>query len=305
MSLTEILVRPEVVHAFNQHIRLPAHYNSTAKSKSVVPCVNHQSYALVGTAFDYCLRFCVAAMNPSLFVDQTWIAEISLQILKESHAPPFGLSLKKVEKGVLRARELYQEFLDKRIFTRQLARASLFLAGLDAVYRRGIMALEIKYLNDPLDAETDDCLKLVRAIPREKFKAVELVSLNPSFGEASSLVGGADADLIIDDMLVDIKTTKYFSITPQMLHQMVGYRILHSICKEKDSIAYQHQITKCAIYFSRHGTLECFRYEELISTEGFEQLRDWFIDYVSDHGQEIDDICDALGESIFIGFKFF
>ena len=43
--------------------------------------------------------------------------------------------------------------------------------------------------------------------------------LNPTFGDASNLVGGADADIILDDMLIDIKTTKAISFTQEHYNQ--------------------------------------------------------------------------------------
>jgi hypothetical protein len=287
MSLTQILDLPDVAAEFSKYVRVPS--QSSCSPELIAPPIGHSSYALVGTAFDYCMRFCIAASNSGLVVDQSWIAEIALELIEEEKdSLPEGLSFEQVVKGVARARQLYGEFLASRIFTRPLARAALFLAALDRAYRTGPETVEVRYLRGPLQAETDDCLRLVRIINREMIVAKERASLNPSFGEASSLVGGADADLVIDDTLVDIKTTKYFQITPAMVHQLVGYRILLAACEPHGSTAQgAPRITHAAIYFSRHAKLERLRYIDLIDRQDFLRLSEWFINYVSDSKTEI------------------
>ncbi|MBO0727185.1 MAG: hypothetical protein J2P52_16385 [Blastocatellia bacterium] len=163
----------------------------------------------------------------------------------------------------------------------------MFLAALDRAYRNGPETVSVGYLRGPLQAETDDCMNLVRAINREVITAKQRVALNPTFGEASSLVGGADADFVIDDTLVDIKTTKYFQITPAMVHQLVGYRIMLAACEPHGSTAQgAPAIIHGAIYFSRHATLERFRYLDLIDCQDFLRLAEWLINYVSDSKEE-------------------
>lgn len=49
--------------------------------------------------------------------------------------------------------------------------------------------------------------------------------LNPDF-VGSRYVGGADADMIVDNCLIDIKTSIYARIEPIYLHQLIGYLLL-------------------------------------------------------------------------------
>ena len=63
------------------------------------------------------------------------------------------------------------------------------------------------------------------------------------------MVGGADADLIIDRILIDIKTTKSNSFTQDMYNQLLGYYALSTFRKDLDGI------TELGIYFSRYGVL--------------------------------------------------
>jgi hypothetical protein len=294
MSLIQILELPDVAAEFGKYVRLPSPGPGTIKL--LAPPVGHKSYSLVGTAFDYCMRFCIAAYNPGLVVDQTWIAEIALRAIeKEERWLPEGLSFELAVNGVFRARQLYQEFLESRIFTRRLARAALFLAAIDPAYRTGPDTVETGYLRGPLKAETDDCLRLVHFIDPEMISAKKRAALNPSFGEASRLVGGADADLVIDDMLVEIKTSRYFQITPIMVYQLVGYRILLAACESGGSTAEgMPLINHGAIYFSRYARLERFRYLDLIDPADFVQLAEWLINYLCDNQAVVDSLVNRV-----------
>lgn len=280
MSLTQVLDLPEVDAEFSKYVRVPT--PAPTWPKMLAPPGRHKSYSLVGTAFDYCLRFCVAAFNPGLVVERTWIAEIALAAIeKEERYLPKGLTFELAVNGVFRARQLYQEFLATRIFTRRLARAALFLAALDRAYRTGPQTVETEYLKGPLKAETDDLLRLVRLIEPKIITAKERAVLNPSFGQASRLVGGADADLLIDDMLVEIKTTRYFLITSALLNQLIGYRILLAACEpQRSSVQGPPVITHAAIYFSRYARLERLRYTDLIARSDFLRLAEWLIGYL-------------------------
>src|SRR5205085_6754850 len=207
MSLTQILSYPDVAAEFDKYVHVPAAQPQDAP-RMVAPPRYHDSYALVGTAFDYCLRFCVAACNQGLVAEQPWVAEIALKLMEQEEELPSELSLEQARKGVRRARELYREFLKTKVFTRQLARAALFIAALDKAYRTGPETVVVSYLRAPLRYEVDDCMQLVRAMPREMITAKRRAALNPTFGEASKLVHGVDAEFVIGETIIDIKMTK-------------------------------------------------------------------------------------------------
>ncbi len=81
--------------------------------------------------------------------------------------------------------------------------------------------------------------------------------LNPTF--AGSLdVGGADADLIVDGCLIDIKTTKQSTLDPEWLRQLAGYLLLdyHN----------QYHLQAVGLYFARHGILLSWPSEHFVQT---------------------------------------
>src|SRR5262249_21359892 len=70
--------------------------------------------------------------------------------------------------------------------------------------------------------------------------------LNPTF-EGSPDVGGADADLILGDCLVEIKTTLNPCWNRDWLYQLLGYVLL--------DYADHYQIRSIAIYLARQETI--------------------------------------------------
>ena len=80
-------------------------------------------------------------------------------------------------------------------------------------------------------------------------------TMNPNFA-GSADVGGADADLIVDGCLVEIKTLAVPKVTGKMLHQLVGYVLL--------DYRGEHQITDAGFYLARQTTLVRIPLPELL-----------------------------------------
>ncbi|SHN50432.1 hypothetical protein [Desulfitobacterium chlororespirans] len=51
------------------------------------------------------------------------------------------------------------------------------------------------------------------------------LSLNPTFGEYSAIVGGADADFIADNCVVDLKTSSKLDYKGDDFAQVLGYAV--------------------------------------------------------------------------------
>ena len=79
--------------------------------------------------------------------------------------------------------------------------------------------------------------------------------LNPTF-TGSGDVGGADADMVVDGCLIDIKTTKNPKVESNWLYQIVGYLLLDY----DDSLA----MRSAGIYMARQGELLRWPADELL-----------------------------------------
>ena len=79
--------------------------------------------------------------------------------------------------------------------------------------------------------------------------------LNPTF-DGSIDVGGADADLIVDGLLIDIKATKRSSIELDWLRQLLGYVLL--------DYSDQYGIGSIGLYLARQGILVQWNLDEVV-----------------------------------------
>ena len=162
-----------------------------------------------------------------------------------------------------------------------LAIHALRLAKLDVIYRAGILDATFE------TADTDDADELVRllaVVPFAELIDSTVMMLNPTFGEASTIVGGADADLIVRTTLVDFKTTKEAITDPSYLDQLLGYFLLARYARRKD-VTFP-TIERVALYFSRCAHLWTHDVSLWTACAGFEELESWFFDHAKEVFQQ-------------------
>jgi hypothetical protein len=221
-----------------------------------------------GCAFDYLLRFYVQKLNPSAKV-RPWVAEESLAILEASRIPP--PALKRVRCIVETAKQLHRTYLKQKREQKpneELIRAAIDLAQLDLVRRIG--RLELLPITDAITEDMSNMLALVRP---DDFRATRTCVLNPTFGKASELVGGADGDLILDGTLIDIKVNKTLEMGRDIFNQLFGYYCLSCIggidgCRGK--------ITCVAVYFARFGILHRLPVDSFLEASRLPAHLKWF-----------------------------
>ena len=141
---------------------------------------------------------------------------------------------RKAERIVDQAKEHRAQFLFSGKITDELIRCTLRLAQLDLVYRAGHIPAD---LGRTQKRDVQDLQQLISIIPLQVFKASRRCLLNPTFGEASFLVGGADAYLINGDMIIDIKTTKRCELKRDHFNQLFGYYVLSALGKMSQPFA--------------------------------------------------------------------
>ena len=283
MSLTSILKEAKYRSMFKDRFPKP----ECNLSGEMLACPQTKNYAIIGTAFDYILRFYIEMTNPDV-KSTVWIAEHGLNELRLRSGDYIyeyagdkmriikndsGESLQNEDSDICRKlyldleikyeqiRKEYKQYLNDGIMTRDLLGGSIVLAQLDGVYRA-------RYINgfNPIDEkDIDDLENLLNVAKKiDFFSTSSKCLLDPTFGQGSKLVGGADADLIIGDTLIDIKTVmqptqKYLDVWLQI----VGYYILNMINND------EYKIKSIGVYFSRHGMLRTFPVNMLGDIDSF------------------------------------
>lgn len=273
MSLTSLLsndteLRQRLLYSFPKH-ELEYDYNKILHAPALSP-----NYSLVGTAFDYLLRFYLQKENKKkVITDRKWIADEAFEKINESNR--LRRSNPDIINHYKRAKDNYRKFLSEGRLTNQLIKSTIFLARLDTYYRAGYD----ENFTSCDDRDVEDLKALISLVDFDLFKAEKKIFLNPHFGDASNLVGGADADLIIDDLLIDIKVVKNLKFEREYFNQLLGYYLLSRIGGVNGNRRI-NPIKKIGVYFARHGKLKIFTLEKIASDKQFEEFQKWFVDYV-------------------------
>jgi hypothetical protein len=95
------------------------------------------------------------------------------------------------------------------------------------------------------------------------------------FGEDCPV--GADADLLLDDMLIDVKTTMKPCVTGQYWRQMLGYVALNEYFPIGGGKPVA--IRRIGFYFSRHGCLASWPLTELLDLKRLASFAAWLRNY--------------------------
>lgn len=268
MSLTTLLDRPDVKKWMRDRFLFKA--VKTEKPLAARPLTDH--YMLVGTAFDYIMRWRLERDNPDRVHSDKWIAERGLfrvgelcmmvgdderdNLILEPYIEEMLYTASGLLEQVTKYKPLYEKcrtlvhdtrrlharYLKRRVEIGELLEPALNMAALDYVYRTGRVDAMFRFRPDPADAYDMECLHDIMSpdLPNGS------MYLNPEFGEWSSNVGGADADIVCGDTIIDIKTTKFGSFKREYYDQLVGYMLLNMLNDGPD-------IEWLAVYFSRHG----------------------------------------------------
>ncbi|WP_066423352.1 hypothetical protein [Anabaena sp. 4-3] len=265
MSLSDFLEQPDVRSRFTQEFPKP---KFNVKQEILASPPPGGDVRLVGTAYDYLLRFYIQYLNTHA-KDRGWVAGRALPYLQKIGRNNL---YEKAQKLWERVDQTYQQFLKDGQFTDDLLASSLVLAKLERVFRSKRIDEDWEAIND---IDIQDLRNLVQLLNPEIFKSSGKIILNPSWQEASLLVGGADGDLIIDDLLVDFKTSKALSLERRHVNQLIGYYALSVIFQnyQPDAI----DLKSLGIYFSRFGVLYQFNVDEVIKRESFPKFLEWFI----------------------------
>lgn len=180
----------------------------------------------------------------------------------------------KVHEIVKEAKETRKQYISgARVPIKKLAEQCLQLARIDPLYRSGRPEPTLGD-TDPKDIE--DLVALFRLFEKQTWlRGKKHVFLNPTFGRASALVGHADCDLILDDVLIEIKCIKNRDFFGPVFHQLLGYYILSTIGGVGEPPRF-HEINHLGIYYARHGELLVFPVQDFIPKSDLADIQKWF-----------------------------
>jgi hypothetical protein len=274
----------------------PAHRPDSKLPPLVPP--RSKRYGMVGTAFDYLFRFELQRLAPHAIGDR-WIAEDAPDRIFHtkggvSVAGP-GLRLQKPDDSlfaqlpelaeraktvIAAARDAVQDYGQQSApsedLRRSVAEHAVRLAWLDLVVRAGY--LDRDFATAP-DEDVEDVLGMLAATPFDRFVGTKPIILNPRFGQSSRALGGADADFIAGDLLVDIKVKSECGGLPAILYdQLLGYVLLSRIEHSKNPQL--PEIRRAGFLFPRQGYVWNLDVAEWETMPGFSAFEAWFANFL-------------------------
>jgi len=147
MSLTSFLRNKDVKERFRQEFQKP---RFSAKKDLLAPPLTKR-YSLVGTAFDYLLRFYLQHLNPEA-VATRWVAELSINhplsplpanVVLDVDSDRISFTeteqTRKVRRIIEQAKEAHSNYLSSGELTDEVIESTLLLAQLDPIFRAGFI----------------------------------------------------------------------------------------------------------------------------------------------------------------------
>lgn len=265
MSLKKFLQDKEVKEKFRKTFKKP----KIDFNEEIIIQPASKNYTCIGIVFDYILRLYISKINSNVSVDNYLIAEKIMPILK-------GRKKIDAEVSIIMTKEAIERYFSMSGLDDELIILLLQISHYDIVYRTG----RIDYIPDDIGKidinDVFDIKSLYKILTTQTWLKGNKCILNPSFNKASVLVSGADADLIIDDMLIDIKVTKQKGLNRDHFNQLIGYYILNRLDNININQEYQN-INKLAIYSARYGKLLSFKIIDIADEDTIKEFCNWFI----------------------------
>lgn len=247
----------------------------------------------IGTAFDYMARFIIAKeiCDREGQVLKGIAAHRGMKLILDKELVK-GKQFEKIGRLYGESLEEIKQFLNnKESSYKDIVNAVCVLAKLEAVSRGGGI-LPKNGAKGIL--ETDGEIKRDVTKMSEVFNNVFIVSglvkptsdvvFNPQFGITSVLVGGADADIYIDGILYDFKSSKKSGYQWKDIAQLYGYYLMDCINKmnpllnDVKSIG-NREIKELAIYSARFGIINSYPVSK-ISKEKLSEVLIEFTEYL-------------------------
>ena len=241
-----------------------AWYELVRAAPVVCPSPQGVNLGTIGTAFDYRARICWAPL-----VWRQTVAALGREQLIAMGRVELGLVADEV--GAEAERLSGAQAAVDASEEERLCRACYALALYEQFFRTFAAARTSPLLELSDDASLEDVLALAPDVAVDDLSSMagllcaqmpDLIrgqaTLNPTF-DGSHAIGGADADLIVDGLLVELKTTSQDSFERvDHVYQLLGYALL--------DYSNVYAIDRVAVYLARRGVLASWEINQLLET---------------------------------------
>jgi len=201
--------------------------------------------------------------------------------------------------------KLVNQFIKTGMNTERVVRAALLNAGwkpsetVHSWINRGAFEEDL----------LDEMEVLFRLLREQDWTDGKIVFDEPTFGGHRHILPG-EGDFIVDNLLVDIKTTEKRSFTNAFWRQLLMYYLLNDIQRvlyDVDGRTYGREqfdgkypeINRVGIYFARYGELKTVDMSEVIKeTRQYKEFRAWIVDRAIEINQHAQHDYSAIREAL-------
>ena len=250
MSVDTLIKSPEIREALDRLVPSSL-YRRVQAATARVPARSQVHGSVVGTAFDYAVRFELERRAPGTTAGR-WVAEAVVDALASGQLTEGREHLVLLRKRIGNARIFHRKHITRRrpddAWMLRLSRHALRLARIDPLWRAergGDQALADDNAAAP---EIVDMLKLVAF---DRWAGQQPLLLNPTFGEAGTRVSGADCDVIAGNRLIELKTLKEATLERGTIRELTVYLMLADAARQAGEPF--PKIEYVGVLFARHG----------------------------------------------------
>lgn len=265
MSLSKLVDSAAGRGVFAQHMRKPA-----CRPELPLAVRRGLDSSVMGSALDYAMRAGFVARWPELCEQNSReAAERAGDALQRVDGRVAERCRAQVAEDLALLAELGDEGLPE-----EQAQACMRLAYLEVIARRPEFAA--RYVDqvgrEPGAASVVELQALFALITWEAFVPERYVALNPAVGVPGL---GADADLVLDDLLLEIKTTQSRKLQLEHVRQLVGYAVL---IRHNGWGRGPVPVHRVGIYYARSGELLTWDLAECLDAEGESAILAFLLD---------------------------
>lgn len=223
---------------------------------------NLELYSFMGMTFDYMCRFILQKFQYKYF--NVKVNNIYDLVAKNGYDRLHKDGNDLIEKYKINYENIIDFIYNNYVYNNEVKIYDYFrilpfaynLSKLEDIYRSGTLNQFRIAVRFPMGRDSkwllEDLLNLFIEKFDNKYKLREYqtnIIYNPNFGIYSQRIGGADADIIINDSLIDFKTTgsiTYDDKPLKNLKQLIGYYLLNYLNKG-------YSIDTICLYYARYG----------------------------------------------------
>ncbi|MCC7484271.1 MAG: hypothetical protein IT529_04730 [Burkholderiales bacterium] len=282
MSLRSLLQsRADLRQAFGVRLKRPqARLERGLRAPPLT--ANHD---MIAGAFDYLLGFHLQRLNPQTR-SGPWLAEQGVEAIRLQSAGGADVPTLSGHPRALKAsayladaKRQYRAYMQVGRITDNLLTATHRLAHLDAAARFGAERVDWHTINYLSADDAADLRAMLALAGDETFRTSRASVLKPRFA-AAGLAGGAAADMVLGDCLLDVRTTKESRIDVRDFYHLLGCWLLLGLggVERAEGAIEQLPVTAVGIYLARFGQLWRVPVEQVLPATAVPDFTRWFVD---------------------------